>query len=77
MNWAQLIAVIVQYGLPLAERLFQLWQTNAPPTQADWDALRALAHDTARDRALAAMARAVPPIDPASPAGQAILAAVT
>jgi hypothetical protein len=77
MTWAAIIPIIIQYGLPVAESLWQKWTTGAAPTQADWDSLKALASETARDRVLAAMARAVPPIDPASPQGLALLAAVS
>ncbi len=77
MTWAALIPLIVQYGLPVAEAIWKKVTTGANPTQADWDELKTLASTTARDRALAAMARATPPIDPTSPQGLAILAAVS
>lgn len=50
MNWAILIPIIAQYGLPLAEKLFQKWSANATPTQADFDELRATAKQLAADR---------------------------
>lgn len=50
MNWAVLIPIIAQYGIPLAEKLFQKWSANAAPSQADFDELRAMAKQTASDR---------------------------
>jgi len=50
MGWEQLIPIIAQYGLSLAEKLWQKWSSGATPTQADWDDLRAAAGQTAKDR---------------------------
>lgn len=50
MNWSTLIPIIAQYGVPFAEKVFQKWSSNAVPTQADFDELRALAGQTALDR---------------------------
>lgn len=74
MNWATLVPIIVQYGLPVAEKLFQLWTTNAAPTQADWDALKALGLATRKQDMTAALIRNG--VDPQSPQGQALLALV-
>jgi hypothetical protein len=76
MTWATLVPLIIQYGLPVAESIWKKVTSGTVPSQSDWDELKALASETARDRALAAMARATPPIDPSSPQGIAILAAV-
>lgn len=57
MGWEALIPIIAQYGIPLAENLFQKWSSGAVPTQADFDELRALASQTALDRMKAALAR--------------------
>lgn len=65
MGWPQIIAIIAQYGLPLAESLFQKWSSGTPPTQADFDALRQLASQTAKDRMIAALnAAGIPLNDP-------------
>jgi hypothetical protein len=48
-TWAALIPIIVQYGLPTAEKLFQKWSSGTPPTQADFDELRGLAKQSAGD----------------------------
>jgi hypothetical protein len=72
MNWAILIPIIAQYGLPLAESLFQKWSAGAVPTQADFDQLRALAAQTASDRMKLALARAGIPLD--DPKALALLA---
>lgn len=50
MPWPVLIQLIAQYGIPLAENLFQKWSSGKAPTQADFDELRALAAQTALDR---------------------------
>jgi protein-tyrosine-phosphatase len=50
MNWAILIPIIAQDGLPLAEALFNKFTSNQPPTAADFAELRALASQTAQDR---------------------------
>lgn len=50
MGWAQLIPIIAQYGLPLAEMLWSKFQSGNAPTQQDWDDLRAAAYQTAKDR---------------------------
>jgi hypothetical protein len=48
MNWAMLIPVIIEDGLPWAYKLWQLWTTKAndAPTEAEWDELRALYDQT-------------------------------
>ena len=56
--WLQLIPVIAQYGVPLAERLWQLAQTQKDPTQADWDALKNLANKSSADYLAEAEAKA-------------------
>ena len=58
MGWEALIPIIAQYGIPLAENLFQKWTSGNPPTQADFDELRALAAQTAEDHMKAAITRA-------------------
>jgi len=75
MTWAALIPIIVQYGLPIAEKIWQLWSTNAVPDQAAWDALKALGTATRRQDMTAALVRNG--VDPASPQGQALLALVS
>lgn len=72
MGWETLIPIIAQYGIPLAEQLWQKWSTGSAPTQADWDQLKALAQGSAQSQMLAALARAG--IDPNSDQGKALLA---
>lgn len=74
MTWAALIPLIIQYGLPYAEQLWKLWQSNTAPSQADWDQLKVLAQNTAYSRMQDALRQQG--IDPASPQGQALLALV-
>lgn len=74
MTWAVLLPMIVQYGLPVVEKLWQLISTNTAPTQADWDALKALGTSTRKQDMIAALLRNG--IDPTSPQGQALLALI-
>lgn len=65
MNWAVLIPIIVQYGLPVAESLFQKWQSGSVPTQSDFDQLKTMTQQTAKDRLTAQLAAAgIPLTDP-------------
>lgn len=73
MGWEALIPIIAEYGIPLAEKLFQKWTSGAAPTQADFDELRGLASQTAQDRMKLALTRANIPLD--SPQAIALLAA--
>lgn len=63
MNWSVLIPIIAQYGLPLAESLYQKFTSGTAPTQADFDQLRSLAQQTAQDRMKAKLAAAGIPLD--------------
>lgn len=65
MGWAEIIGLILNYGIPVAERIFQKASSGAPPSQADFDELKVLASQTAQSQMLAAAARAgLPPDDP-------------
>lgn len=72
MNWAILIPIIAQYGLPLAEQLWQLFASGKSPSAEDWANLRVLASQSAQDRMRAALVRANVPLE--SAAAQALLA---
>jgi len=72
VNWATLIPLISRYGLPLAEKLWHLFNSGGAPTQADWDELRKLGDQTATSQLTDALLRAG--IDPNSDAAKALLA---
>lgn len=72
MNWATIANLIVTIGLPAAEKLWNLVTTNTAPTQADWDTLKALANQTAKDRMTAQLKAAGIALD--SPQAIALLA---
>lgn len=74
MTWVALIPIILQYGLPVAEKLWTLWSSNAAPTAADWEALKALGLATRKQDITNALIRNG--IDPTSPQGVALLALV-
>ena len=48
MAWAALIPIIIQYGLPVAESIFQKFTSGAVPTQADFDQLNQLTIQNAK-----------------------------
>lgn len=65
MNWAVLIPIIAQEGIPVAEALFKKWSSGNPPTQADFAELRELGKQTAIDRVKARLvANGIPLDDP-------------
>ena len=72
MGWEALIPIIAQYGLPLAEMLWTKWASGNPPTQSDWNDLKAAAQQTARDRMVKILLDNG--IDPASEQGKTFLA---
>jgi len=72
MDIATIISLIISQGIPVAEKLWQIWQNKTTVTQADWDSLKVLGQQTARSNMLQALARNG--IDPASPQGIALLA---
>lgn len=74
MSWQVLVQLILQYGFPLAEKMFNQWGNTNPVTPAEWAELKALAEDSARTRMLEALKRAG--IDPESEAGKAFLGLV-
>lgn len=73
MTAAAIIQAILQFGIPAAEQIWKMFSNPAtPPTQADWDSLKALAAQSARSKMQATLL--ANGIDPASPAGVALLA---
>lgn len=74
MTWAALIPILIQYGLPFVDGLIQRLESNSTITLADWQALKALANQSARTQMLAALQRAG--IDPNSAQGQQMLGLV-
>lgn len=65
MNWTVLIPIILQYGLPFAEGLWQRFTAGTPVTQADWDALKLLSLRTPESLlAQAATSAGIPLNDP-------------
>jgi hypothetical protein len=53
-----IIQLIAQEGLPVAEKLWNLWQSKATVTQADWDTLKLLSAQNAKSQLAAAVQRA-------------------
>lgn len=71
-TWAIIAQLVITEGLPLAEAIWKKWTTGTPPTQADFDELRALAGRTAKDRMKAQLTAAGIPLD--DPKALALLA---
>lgn len=75
MTWtiiAQLIAQFGPAGIDLAETLWKKWTANTAPSQADFDQLRAMGSQTAKDRMKAQLVAAGIPLD--DPKAVALLA---
>ena len=52
MGWEFFAQLILQYGLPLAERICQKWANKEPISQKDWDELNAMAAKTPKSLAM-------------------------
>lgn len=72
MDWGTIVSLVISQGIPVAQKLWELWSKGGNPTADDWNALAALGKQNARSNMLLALARNG--IDPASPQGQALLA---
>lgn len=72
MDIATIISLIISQGLPVAQKLWQLWESKTAVTQDDWNVLIALGKQNARSQMMLALAQAG--IDPTSPQGVALLA---
>lgn len=46
MNWATIAQLIIQIGLPAAQKIWEKWQVKGEPTAEDWAELRLLANRT-------------------------------
>ena len=72
VSWFDLLPIITQYGLPLAEKLWVKLASGLAPTQADWDELKESTYQMAKDRMLKVLLDSG--IDPASDQGKMFLA---
>jgi hypothetical protein len=70
----ELIVPLIQYGIPFVTNIITLWENKANVTAVQWEQLIALASVTAKAEATALLQKHN--IDPASPAGQEILALI-
>lgn len=50
MDWALVAQLIVNIGLPAAEKLVEKWENKSPVTLADFQEVRDAAKQTAADR---------------------------
>lgn len=58
MPIALIVQLIAQEGLPVAEKLWTLWQSKTTVTQADWEVLKQLSAQNSKSQLAAAVARA-------------------
>lgn len=58
MGIEQIVLLILNEGIPAAEKLWQLWEKKATVTQADWDALKQLSRQNAKSQLADAVKRA-------------------
>jgi len=70
--WLTLLPVLLQYGLPFAESLFNKIQSGAAPTAQDFTELRTLASANAKQVMTAQLI--AQGVDPTSAKGIALLA---
>jgi uncharacterized phage-associated protein len=49
MTWPVIASLIVQYGIPLTDKLIQKWLAGTPVTAADYAEVRAIASQTSTD----------------------------
>lgn len=74
MTWVELAPIIARYGIELAYKLWQLAEGGAPPSDADWQGLLALAQKPMSDYLREAKERAgqfVVSLSAATPTGNA------
>lgn len=74
MGWETLIPLMVTYGVPFAQSVWEKASKGTPPTAADWEALNKLALQNRQTQMSDALARNG--IDPNSEKGKALLALV-
>lgn len=58
MTWPIVAGLIVQYGIPLVDKLVSKWSAGVPVTLADWEEISAIAQQTAEDRLKAKLVEA-------------------
>ncbi len=75
LNWADIARLIIQVGLPAAEKIWQNLASGKDPTQEDFDALKVLTSRRSKDEMLAVLKEQG--IDPESTQGKAFLALAT
>lgn len=75
MTWDVIAGLILQMGVPAVAKLIALWENGAQVNTANFAELLAMTAQTARDRVLKVLKDNG--IDPASPQGTALLAAVS
>jgi hypothetical protein len=75
MSWTLIAQLLVQYGIPTVAAIIQKVESGQQATLADFQALIALESQQARDRMLAVLR--AQNIEPTSPTGLALLAAVS
>lgn len=63
MTWPVIAGLLVQYGIPLTDKLIAKWLSGEPLTAESWAEIRGMASETAVDRAKAVLALKGIPLD--------------
>lgn len=71
MGWETVAGLILQFGLPFAEKMIEKWSAGGPVTLAEFQELKALAAQNAKTILLQRLAAAG--IDPDSDKGKILL----
>lgn len=65
MQWTIIAQLILEYGLPFAEKVWSKWSSGKDVTQADFDELNVLANETPQSHLAVVASRAgLPMTDP-------------
>lgn len=71
LTWDIVALLLVKYGIPTADAVVRKWLSGEPVTEAQWQEVRAVASQSARDVMLKKLTEAG--IDPASEKGKMLL----
>lgn len=58
LTWQVLLPILIEHGLPLVEQIVARWNSDAPVTVEDIEALKALSNNTPSGKLKAALAHA-------------------
>ncbi len=71
LTWDTVALLLIQYGIPTADAIVRKWLNGEPVTEAQWNEIRAIAGQTAKDVTKRKLVEAG--IDPESEQGKLII----